>query len=147
MSNFPYVHSPNTTIKSGEVNANNNAVWPTGWTAWTPTYSANVNDWTTVTGTARYCQIGNIVFAYINVRGTPGAANQLLGFTVPIVPKETTDGSNGQGVAIIYSGAADTGIIYWDNAGNKFWIKITGGINWPNAANNGISSTFFYEIA
>lgn len=91
MSNFPYVHSPNTKIKSAEVNANNNAVWPTGWTDFTPTWTSPGGNPAIGGGTftANWMQVGKLVTVQyhitIGVGTNVGASYWVIGLPVACV--------------------------------------------------------------
>ncbi len=91
MSNYSYIYSPNTRIKSAEVNANFDKVWPTGWTAVAPNLLCAVGtppDYTTYVN--RYFRMGNTVWGFctwVNTTGgTPGNGAGALTFTLPVAP-------------------------------------------------------------
>ena len=91
MATFPYTFSPNTRIKSAEVNANNNAAWPTNWTDFVPTWTSPGGNPSIGGGTftANHHQVGKLVTAQyhisIGIGTNVGAAYWVLGFPVTVV--------------------------------------------------------------
>lgn len=88
--------SPNTTIKSADVNSNFAAIASgaevanTAWTDWTPTYSAggSMTFGTITTNHAKYIQVGKIVFFTIYFTGTTGgSADPAINFSLPVAAK------------------------------------------------------------
>lgn len=113
----------------------------TDWTAWTATLTGFSG---TPTQVNRYCRIGNVVFAEVNISGTSNAtgftftlpvacatANALMGFRV------FTNGSAVAGSGMVDLAVSSTATVYLDGASAGF----------ATANLKAINGNFFYEVA
>lgn len=125
MATYTYSFSPNTKIKSSEVNQNFNDVWPTNWTAYTPTITVTGGTAPTYTGrfSARYCQIGKVVFVMLDFGnssgGTAGSGSGILGVSWPSgLVGSNVSGTVGNG--FYFNSSAGSGLTAFYNSVSTF---------------------------
>lgn len=95
MSGVTNTFSANTKIKASEVNQNFTDVYPTAWTDWTPTLESGATDFNFSTKVSRYCQIGKVVFFYVDFSGTvtTGSATKAQ-ISLPVAAKAASQQEN-----------------------------------------------------
>ena len=154
---YQYTFSPNTKIRSSEVNANNAAIWPLDWTDYSPTFGGTGSNPTFIY--FRYMQIGKLctVSWRGNANGTIDAGGGLVTMTLPIAPKYAqtwwdlqTIYSTSRQISSGTVSAGDTtmiiGQIAWDGAdASSYTIENNYGANlaWGFA---GCGNTLTYEV-
>ena len=146
-----YNFSPNTRIKSAEVNQNFNDIIVTEWTSYQPTFYAETGTWTSITTwIARYTQIRKIVFVQVHVSGTTAGGCTALGCSLPIVPAQVSAVPDvASGALVISNGGAGyfVGISNYDTAQAKVLVRRETAAPWTNADSNGFTFQLFYEVA
>ena len=109
----PYVHSPNTKIKSAEVNANNTAIWPTDWTDYSGSITfvagGTLTNGATTVHKAKWMQLGKqgSLRLSITVPFTGGTGNYAT-FSLPFTLSDVYHG----GGANIYAGGVQNGAVW-----------------------------------
>lgn len=112
----PYVHSPNTKIKSAEVNANNAAIWPVDWTDYSGTITflggGTLTNGATTVHKAKWMQFGNqgSLRLSVTVPFTGGTGN-FARFSLPFTLADVYHG----GGANIYAGGQQNGAVWVAN--------------------------------
>ena len=143
--------SPNTRIKSAEVNANFNEVYVTPWTDWVPSYtcSGTMTIGTITTHYARYCQFGKTVFynLYLTATLSGGAWDYLVYFTIPVAPVAADAGWPAIGQASYQEnglGWADANTMF---ATAKGAFAHSAGTQWTLGTATKFTTQGFYEAA